>query len=303
MADKFRNMKLNVHRAYLPDDVAVSLQKILEGIHDALPKHSEREAQGSSLFDNVVLSEFKTTPANNAVGAIFSVYEKGAKASTLDFATSEERLEQSELSAGENEEFLSCNISILVEGNHVISCGMGSRSKLVIDTIMDLAKNADIIASTGLAKLAEVPHNPTIEEIQKHGVKSVDLNVSNYLASLPKQKNPGLIAKLFGSVNSAKDLEMRNSLVANLSIRKRKLSVHKQFKDTWLTDVATTILNEEDISNYKIILGNDTEITAHSMTLSKSVQVRRKAATFNLDHAHQLMIAYLRELKENGLLT
>lgn len=303
MSDKYRDMRLSAFRAFQPDDIDVSLQEIIEQLQRTLPNHTDRVSNGSSLFDHIALSEFKTAPANSAIGAVFSTFEEGAKASTLNFKHSSERLGQEEKAADDGEEFLGQNISILVEGNHVIACGIGNRAQLIIHTIFDLARKAGIIHTKSNARLAEVPHNPTVEDILKYGVKSVDLNITNFLASLPSRRKAGIVGKLFESVDGDTDHELRKSMIANLSIKKKKLTYESEAKDKWINELAIATMTEEEIPSYTIVLGNDVEISPKSMTLSKKVRIRRKASSFDLDDAHHSMIAYLRELKENGLLT
>jgi len=303
MAPKFKEVRLTAFRVYLPDDISVSLQEILEQIDKVLPDHHDRVGNGPSLFDNIVLSEFKYAPANTAIGAVFSTYEPGAKTSTLDFKNSQSALGQGEQEAGAGEEFLGINISILVEGNHLIACGMGKRASLIMQSILDLALRAGVISSTSPGRISEVPHNATAQDIIDHGVASIDLNVTNMLASLPALQKEGFIGKLFSPVPGVSDHELKRSVTANLTIKNKKLEYDTNSKEDWINDVAITAMEDEEVPSYRIVLGNGNELSANSLVLNTKVKVKKKSTTFDLDHLHLLMIAYLRELKENGLIT
>lgn len=303
MSKNHLDMRLAAFRAFLPDDIHFSLQKLVEQLEKKLPNHVDRTCNGATLFDKIAIAEFKKAPANRALGVVFSIFEEGAKASTLNFKESQQTLSQSKKSADSGEEFLGRNVSILVEGNHVIACNMGNRAQLLIHTLLDLAKRNGIIHSTTGARLSEVPHNPTVKDVIEHGVKSIDLNITNYLASLPPLVSENLIGRFFGHIDSVTDMELRKTMTAKLKISGKKLSYDSISKDEWLKEMAIATMNDDDVPTYKIVLGNNVEISPKSMVLSKKVEIRRDASSFDLNEAHQLMIQYLRELKENGLLT
>ena len=303
MAKDTRTMKLSAHRAFISDEVQVSLQQILENLQARLPDHQQR-VHVTTLLDNAVISEFKVAPANNAIGAVLSMYEPGAKTNTINFKESRSKLEQTETAAQDGEEFLTQNISLLVEGNNVITCGLGRREQLVIATLLDLAVKAGVVDQSANARLAEIPNNPTIADILKHGVTSIDLNMSGLLASLPLNERRGFLHHLCRSTNSETDLELQHSMIANLSIKKKALSVQSKQKDNWINELAISAMNDSAIDKFKIILAdkNKTEISADALSLSKKVEVKKAAKSFNVDHAHQLMIEYLRDLHSDGLL-
>ncbi len=303
MARDQKETTLKAFRAYLPDDIEIPLQAILERIRETLPEHEERVAGGANLFDRIVLSEFKTAPANFALGAVFSTYEPGAKTSTLDFQASNSTLGQGEKAADEGEEFLGKNVSILVEGNHVVACGIANKANVVMQAILDIARHAGVITSTAVGRISEVPHNPTVDDIIEHGVSSISLNATNMLASLPSLEKQGFIAKFFSPAPGVPDHELKRSVTANLSINNKKLDYELAPKEDWINELAIMTMEDTDVSSYRIVLGNGDKISAKSLFLNKKVNVKWKAQTFDLEHAHLLMIAYLGELKENGLIT
>ncbi|MEP3784135.1 hypothetical protein [Ascidiaceihabitans sp.] len=300
---KKRSIVLSVHRAVISDACTWSLAELISAIKD---NGSANLIADRGLWEKTAVKFPQFPKTNEAVAAQFALYEEGAEKSTIKRDKGSE-YNTSPISAPEASEFLNHEVAVLVSGNHLIACGLGTRHTVLIDAIGQLATRCELNFPPGCMHFATIPNKLTVEKIRNTGVRSIKFDAANLLGSLDVQSQ-GVVETIFGPSTDVDSIK-REEMVAELSIRPKPLGrrsaleVIETPKDEWLGKAAVQVFKEDRINSYTIVLNDDTTWSEGELKLTKKVDVGRVGSTYNMAEALQEMLDYFEELRKGGHLT
>ncbi|MCE6074969.1 hypothetical protein GOZ90_13240 [Agrobacterium vitis] len=298
---KKKSITLSVHRAIIDDNFPYTLAQLLEKMKTEEDKFQPVVKRG--LFDRAALKFPSFPKTNQAIAAVFALYEEGAEKSTIRISASNEEYSTKNLSAPQEFEFLDHEVAILVDGNYVIACGLGKRQALLIDTIAKFAKPYGIEIHHSTLDLTSIPNRLTVEKIRSIGVESIRFDAANFLGSLDISTH-SLIGTIFSSSATVADFQ-KHEMVAELNIkpkplRRAKIETTKTQKNEWLERAAIRTFQDGEVSSYTIILDDKTEWKEGDLKLTRSVPIDKDGSSFKISDALQAMLNYLEELRLKG---
>lgn len=296
--------QLVLKRCFNPFGSNISLESVIIEIERAFPKNEDRMAS-IDLFRSQIVSYVKK-PNNGGSGIFigFCVQDKSATG-LVDTITSTNEVGVEEYNAPENKAWLDSEVILYVVENHVIACNIGNKEKAITQLLTDLARKGNILGDQKHIVLSDVPNKLTIENVNKIGVKRIDLDISSYLTSLdyikPKKATPSFLKSIFSSPTSIAEVRRRNETTARVYLKRGKFKKEEVRKDEWLTMIGTEIIKEEP-KDYTITLEDGSKIGTSTLHVSKSVDLNRHGNSFNREHSHLELINYYAELNSSGKL-
>lgn len=298
---------LILKRAFLPSGNNSSLEEILSETNSALPNYNDRHFVRDLLSSYCVSKVKKDETRENGLFVWFSLQDSGTTG-LINTAAKKNAAEIEELGPPDNKAWVQSEILLYVSGNHVIACNLGVKDKVITEAIKHLARAANAVDDNFNFSIEDVPNTPEIERINSVGVKSIELNVTSYLAdleSLPfSERRQGILNTLtaiFGTPPSNKDIKLRAATSARVTLTRGKFSKEENEKDEWLTNVGETIVSSE-LDNYKITLEDKTRVSTTKIRVSKPIRIKRFANTLNHEDAELKVSEYFKELQKNGSL-
>lgn len=293
---KTKEMTIYAQRAFLGDDYPLTLEQVLLHICENSNSLEAKSVLFDDLFAKAHLLDYKTTPSNFGIGVSLATFEEGRSVSTIKFDQSDDKADLGEVTAGSDAEFLDQNIAIFVEGNQLITCGLGNRSAALCNAIKRLADKCGLSPELPFFNIANAPNNQSISDIRRIGVEAVDLNVTNYIGSFDAILKTNAVGMFLSKPKNIDVDNRRKQHRAKLSIKSRKISAESIIEDDWLTDIAVSSIEDESISSYNIKLKNGNSISSTAMILSTTITLVKTGTSYHFLEAHGKMEAYYKQL-------
>lgn len=299
---KKQKMQLLAHSAKFLNPSELTFEDLVQRISAAGLNQQARTYAEVNSSNQAALSGFTQGPRNRGIGFNISFYEVDARHSTIRTGSGGGELEIGSADAGDGHEFLSQNVSVYAVGDQVITCGLRKRGGALCTTIINIARDAGIIDATQNVGLFPLPHPSTVDLIKKHGVKSIELDVTPLVRDMGRSHEGGLIRRIFNPDSTAEAVRRRGDNVFRLSIltrrfmSKAKLDTEEQFRNVFLDNVSLDVLEDHEVDNFTIILGTGQPIKNGSLVTTKRVDVSRNNTTHSHTEAHQEMVRFMAEI-------
>lgn len=306
---RFVRTTLYLKKAELFPETQASLEDIILKVADDLPDFVDRKFNVDLLSDYYISSIKRDVKRNAGAFVRISLNDIGSTGiMTTKKGFSEGDVE--EHSAPKGKAFVQGEIYLYVAGNHLIACGIGNRDKMVSEIISHIASLAGAINNDTRLFISDVPNAAELNKINKVGVKSIDFDLSTYLAdveTMPFEKRitgiGAVLFSMFGKVPEAKDATLRSETRGKILLSRGKFrKTENLVKDEWLTNVGQAVVNA-DLESYTIVLEDGSKVSTKSIKTSKPVKIKKYANTFQREHAEMIITEYFGELLKNGSLS
>lgn len=297
------DITISIQYASFADNYHLTLEEILNSLSiDKTTTDQKTVSFGSDFFTQVSLMQKKSMPHNRGVGILLSTFEEGLQKATIVRHLASTKSELGQVKAGDGAEFLELNIAVYAVGNFAVTCGLGNRSASLVAAIKDLAARGPEKLDVPFFHLEDLPNIDSIAEIKKHGVKSIDVNVTGYLGSLPLGPEGNIITRVFGKSSSENSAQEKKTTVAKLFISGGKITHTDESVSDWISGLATQVVDDDDIGGFRIILTNDRIISGSKLTLRKKETVNKKGSTYDFEEIYYKMRNFLQEVENDGYL-
>lgn len=301
MSSKTGTVRISAHIAQFTQGFDSTLEAVLRSISDKSNSWSDRVSERSDRKRSVI-SSFKQHPSNSSIGAVFSLYEPGSGKSTLVFGEGD-GLYFNHVNAPNGEEFLEANIYLIASGNDLIIANIGNRSKIVANTILNIAKAHRVIEPETQMTIFDLPSFSVIDKIHRRGVKRVILHAAPMIATAGGLEGSGVLPMLFGTTNAAKAIEKRRNHAMKLEVwNTSRLSKNVNIlacapRDEWLDGIAEAAISDDNVTRFVIELNGGEKIHSDKISQSKNITVQKQDGVYNIDETHERMVEFLSEIK------
>lgn len=165
--------------------------------------------------------------------------------------------------------------------------------------MINFGVKADVIGSDVRMKIADVPDNTKIAEIDRVGVKSIELVVTDFIQNL-NVSTSGAVGKRFmqtiwSNVTGSDTLKKRANMIGRLRLSRGRFSKDEIQRDEWLTLVGREVAETGPSNGYTIVLADDRKISNKKLRKSQSAKLRRYANSFCYEHAKQALIKFYQD--------
>lgn len=292
--------RLVLKRCYFPSGENATLENVIGAIFDNVKHHVDRKYP-IDFFRTYQITYIKPAPRGHS-GYIIGISVNDSQATgIINPNSSTEIISIDEFSPPNDGEWLESEIILYVRGNNVLACNLGNRDSSVCDLIYDVARRNEFIRKDARFFLSDVPNKTTAEEINRVGVKHIDLNITSYLGSMAYLEAPGALGEFFKSIfaptKSTDDIAKSANSTGRVILKRGKLDKEAFDVDQWLTNAGLQLYSDKDeFSDYKIILENGKEIGPTELRVGKKVKINRRSNFYDRAHAEILLLDYFKEL-------
>lgn len=201
--------------------------------------------------------------------------------------------------------FLKDQYFLLVDGNLILSCGLGNKAGTFSRCMVELCHNAKVMLSDAVARIADIPDRTTIAMVRKIGVKKVDFSLEGLMGELnvDLSQSPGarVFQMIFGvSEKNRLEVQKRANAAGRISLSRGRFEKEEIQIDPWLSEIGAEILEAGSIENYKIVLEDNREIKGSMLKRIKKVQLNRHANSVSHLSALLALEAFRDELRNSG---
>ena len=261
-----------------------TLEEVFRQMIASLPNHDDR------VYQVDMLKKLRVATVDDILGGgvfvrIVALDENPVGLVNLKKSTS--TLGVDEHAPPTDHQWLNEDIMLYVHNNSIISCGLGSKDRLLENLVYQISVNAEVLGKDTKFLISDVANKNEIEKINRIGVKSIDFSITSYLNSLGgiQTANPlstlamDALEAVFGVVNDKNALEKRSNIEGRLVLtRKGKFQNDEIPKSEWMQRVGTAIVNQDD-SEYTITLEDGTKISTNKLKITRSVKIKSFANT------------------------
>ncbi|MCH2165330.1 MAG: hypothetical protein MK098_11845 [Marinovum sp.] len=247
---------------------------------------------------------FESIHSGGSVLRVFD-YEAGATgAINLDSTDASRAIEAFE--HPENKNFLKEQSIIMIDGNHLYTCGLGNKDGTFAANVLDIAAKSEVLSQDVRMQVADVPNQMEIERVNSTGVKKVEFALNNYFEKLklaPRQP-AGLrvLKKLFGEKVDAEETQRRAEMLGRVVLKRNRFRRDEVQKDQWLTEVGEEILTAGSADDFLIVLEDNSKIRADQLQRTKQVKINKHANTFSYSHAVMELSQFRLDCLQDGSL-
>jgi hypothetical protein len=257
------------------------------------------------LIRHQAIAHIEENVLGNGVFARLFEFEEGATG-LIDLAKSDMSEEIEELLPPQDRHFLSEEIVLLISHNHVIACGLGNKQGTFAQAMALLAERSGATDPLIGLRIADVPNKTTLDTIAREGVKTIELNIESYLATLEGyDRGPfrdRVMDRLFTRPDSSGGLEKRAQLTGRLHLKRGRFKKEEIERDEWLTSLGTVIVESDYEGSYKIVLENDQIVSNENLRVTKPVGINRHANSVSYSQTKLELASFLKELEVSGAL-
>ncbi len=291
-------------RAYFHDGFNSSLEVVLRQVAEKMSRPQDR-VMPIDLFRHQALAHVEPNPYGRGVFARFFEFEEGATG-LVDLASKDMSAEIEALMPPENRQFLADEIVLLISENNVIACGLSNKQGTFASLLHTLAERLGVLGEDATFKIKDVPNRTTLKQVKDVGVKTIDLSIETYLASV-ELIDPGSVLDrvaraLFLVPSDTSNLRKRAAMSAKLHISRGHFKKAEIQKDDWVSFVGAEVIDSAYGDDYKIVLEDDTIISNENLRVMKPVEIKRHANSVSYHQTKLELSQYLVELEERGML-
>lgn len=294
MSDRTKTLVAKV--AYFTDDFEDSLEGLLRAIFQKVSKPRERVVQ-NDLLKSTVFGVLEENPSGPGVYVRVYEFEEGATG-VINFDSTNTTASVEEFLPPEGRRFLSDEVCMLVNENRVMTCGFGNRNRSLSGSIIKLALALGLVKDVTSLSIEDLPNQVSLRELRDVGVRSINLDVTGYLESLPPSVSikDKILRALLVQPLSDEEHRKRAATVARIGVKRGAYSKDEIHKDKWLTELGEDVLTEADAGDYTIILENGKKLTAKQLRRQKPVKVKRHANSVNYDQVKMELHQFAKEV-------
>ena len=257
------------------------------------------------LFRHQALAHVEPNQHGNGVFARFFEFEEGATG-LIDLASKDRSAEIEALLPPENRNFLADEIVLLIAENNIIACGLSNEQGTFAALLHTLAERLGVLGKETTFRMKDVPNKTTLEQVRDVGVKTIDLSIETYLASVEKidagSFTDRVYKSLFWAPSKTSQLRKRAAMSAKLHISRGRFTKAEIQKDEWVSFVGAEVIDAAYGEDYKMVLEDDTVISNENLKVMKPVEIVRHANSVSYHQTKLELNQYLVELEARGML-
>ena len=294
-------------------DATMTLQQALDACLNILPKSDDTRlglGEGSA--------EIRHRDSNSQRLCIHvAAWTDGEEVSTVPHVTSGIEADLAVQPPGEQWDYLDGDGMMLVSENHCLLLPSGLHPKSVERYIRKLLvhgreKGAKIPEDMEKFQLVEIINDKVAQQIQKEGVKKIDLNVGQYMETARRRmedRQETIIEKIGRSILETlvtKDEDRRRLQEAEnvqaklvISLDGRRSGMTAEELAPIVEDIEAELENKDDID---IVTGSGQRIKRGHLVLTKQINIGTFGKTVHHQDTWDEMEEYLIELKRKGAL-
>ena len=302
-----------------------TLEKMLKNAHSQFKTAGERtflktdgEVQGAS---------YKIEDKHRGIYLHIGVCKPGESASVIDGDKTLAESNTDEHPAPEGKEFLDGEIFAYVRKNHIIFCTTNLQETILKFYLRKILGKCGFTAIEQTLELHSIARTNTIKMIKNEGIKSIDLNMSLYDASMlrlekKEKKSHGLYTALVDQLETifAQDpdhatIEEMENVNVKLSLTFDGTEAHRNRKKQefgivgkkHLELAASEIINDYDPDsdlneNFVILTNEDNKIYPSQIQVSTKIKVNKIGKSVSKIDAWKHLRIYYNDLKSTGVL-
>lgn len=276
-------------------DESHSLETLLSQLFESSPNVQDRLIN-VDLASEILFASLDSHPLNKGVFLRAFIFDHGAMG-MINFGAARNTASLEELLPPEGKKFLKKEIVFLVQGNMIYAAGMRGANSLISRLLCNIFDRRGVTQKGFLLLIDDVPKQSSIDELRESGVKSIDLNITDYLENLPEARElpPLLKAILARPINQA-DARKRDNAIGKLTLNRGRILKKEEIdKDLFLTGIGEEILQVEP-EDYTIRLENGRTLTPKNFKISKTYKVPAFANTTSYEHVKQAITDFARTI-------
>lgn len=289
-----RNITIALMRAYFNEGFNNSIENVLTSAFQKLENTKDRVVPIDMIASHLFAYLEKCSKTGGTFVRVLE-FENGA-IGVIDLGVSDCSKIVEQFVHPQQKDFLKREIVMLCVENYILTCNIGNKSGTMAASILNFGVKAEVIGGDVRMKIADVPDNTTIDEMNREGVKYIELKVTDFIQNLDVSTK-GTASKrvmeyIWSSASGASGLKKRANLIGKLRLSRGRFSKHEVRHDEWLTMIGSEIVTAGSSDGYTIVLENKRRISNKQLRKSQSVRLRRYANSFSYEHAKQAMIQF-----------
>lgn len=284
-------------------------------VKKARKKEKTVEASEVKLGGEEIVRIQHYSDKGNCVRVHLTRYLPGVPAETLQPKAPAEEDDEETQAPPKGREFKDGDAFLYIKNYHLLYCGHGISQSKVESYLSQLFFKAGLKDESSLFELVPTGNVDKLKLLQDHGVRSIQLSVSAFDASLPRKQRKNWFDKglgAFGDELSAlmskeyrpETLKALEDLIVYVEVKLDRNTQAVQAAQDFIGDLAEPLLDKSDPSDdsFTIITQKDEKITASDIRLRTSVTVDRQANSISYISVWERMDAYFDELTKDRLL-
>lgn len=295
MQQKYYN--IFVKRVLQPHGQNINLQNIILNVKNHVSNAKERKKQLDLFGEAIIL--LRIDEVENGLIVVYCLVNPSNKPGFL-VPENQNSINISPIADdGQNKEYPYRASAVFISNNTVLS--IGENTKHFIDCIKDISERHNLASKDALNfNLSQIAEQNQIEKIKKHGVRSLSFPVTGFLKNMSETSSLGNFLRANFMTNDAMTDEIIDS--TSMSGRLNIFSGKKGVID-FLNEIATGVVDHEDISDYSIVLQNGVRIKSKELIVSKRIKLQTKTnVSFCHIQATAELTNYFNELESSGQL-
>ena len=233
-------------------------------------------------------------------------YDEGSKGSFVPKNLDANKTLIEEKDAPTDFDYMSGDVCVMIKGDHILVCGGNLRDSTVQTYLWKLFTAAQLSPQESQFYMSDCANKDNLALIQRYGAREINLNVSTSLGNFENMKfsNQNSTSRMVQSLFCKTTRLMRTaSTTAKMTIKGGKLKKDEDPIENWITQQAIQLVSdEEEGSEYEIVLRNKERIFSNSLRASKEIQVSRHGISFDHAEVWKKMSEYFAELTANKML-
>lgn len=205
-----------------------------------------------------------------------------------------------------DENFLSGDFFALVRKNDVICLGCGRNGSALRNYLAKLFIESEFVTDSAQFELLLLPNAERVKEIDRIGVRKVDLKLALSVAAATETSEEGAWSRVssggkkFLSAVFRREADFRRiqeiedgTLSIMIDVKKGELTATRGFMERFSKEIAY----DDEAEDFDIHLQDGNIISKHSATMRKKVYLEEVANSVSSSETWQSMIDYLREVR------
>lgn len=297
----------------------LSLEDIVKEVIKALPDSAKRKT--ASLFDDQ-FTQLTTydNPTSGGIAICIDCYSPQNQASVIKTNAKAPKNLKSSMQAKKGHSLIKYEAWAYIRGNELLIAGDTVKDYLFDKLIDELATKAKVIKSDLKVTTAPTTVKDKIKQVQKYGVRQIELDISEYAHELEEATSDGktVLEKPFGVIKDLLSCHNAESVLAKshvsyrlvvdvTKIKKAQLSkaadgAIKDPVEEWAKHAAEGVL-EDYINDYTITLrGKGGSIKKSELTVSKPIKVQASGKSYDTKDMWIQLAGLYSELSKEGVL-
>lgn len=244
-----------------------------------------------------------------------AAYTPGEHASVIPKVTNGPQENVATTPPPDDSEFMDGDIMMMVAGNDVLLCGSSLHEKKAERYMIGIIESAGLDQNTPKFALCKRADVDKMRLIQAQGVKSIDLDVSVFDATIEYIERKSVCKKFGGAVADTikalvlkdwdeEDLAAAENLSVGVSLSFDGKKKNKAFGKTKIEELARMLVEDEDedTDSFSIQTVGGERIKGSDISLKKKVFLPKHGKSVQCVDAWRAIDEYYFELKNGGLL-